>query len=94
MGRQLTQQEIDAVFQNVKGKGEDPTKKAVVFDFRRPDRIAKSQVRAIHMLHENFVRNLASSLYRCRRDLLPWRGAMGCAGCGLRSEHASRCWRW
>lgn len=31
-------------------------------DFRRPDRIAKSQLRAIHQLHENFVRSLASSL--------------------------------
>jgi flagellar motor switch protein FliM len=70
VGRQLSQQEIDAVFQNVKGKGEDPAKKAVVFDFRRPDRIAKSQVRAIHMLHENFVRNLASSLSAYLRSYL------------------------
>src|ERR1035438_515520 len=62
MNRQLTQQEIDAVFQNIKGRAEDPATKAVSFDFRRPDRIAKSQVRAIHLLHENFVRNLASSL--------------------------------
>src|SRR2546430_1018229 len=31
-------------------------------DFRRPDRIAKSQLRAIHQVHENFVRSLASSL--------------------------------
>jgi len=60
--RQLTQQEIDAVFQKVKGTTNDLSKKAVAFDFRRPDRIAKSQVRAIHLLHENFVRNLASSL--------------------------------
>ncbi len=37
-------------------------KKAVPFDFRRPDRIAKSQLRAIHLLHENFVRNLVASL--------------------------------
>lgn len=38
------------------------SKKAVAFDFRRPDRIAKSQLRAIHLLHENFVRNLVASL--------------------------------
>ena len=38
------------------------SKKAVPFDFRRPDRIAKSQLRAIHLLHENFVRNLVASL--------------------------------
>jgi len=60
MSRQLSQQEIDAVFQNKQGgKREAP---AVSFDFRRPDRIPKSQVRAIHLLHDNFVRNLVSSL--------------------------------
>lgn len=70
MNRQLTQQEIDAVFQKVKGSAGDPAKKAVAFDFRRPDRIAKSQVRAIHLLHENFVRNLASSLSAYLRSYL------------------------
>lgn len=70
MNRQLTQQEIDAVFQKVKGTLGDPTKKTVAFDFRRPDRIAKSQVRAIHLLHENFVRNLASSLSAYLRSYL------------------------
>jgi flagellar motor switch protein FliM len=33
-----------------------------VFDFRRPDHISKSQVRAIHLLHETFVRSLVSDL--------------------------------
>ena len=32
------------------------------YDFRRPDRIAKDQLRAIHLLHENFARSLAASL--------------------------------
>jgi len=60
LSRQLSQQEIDAVFQNVQDrKRETP---AVKFDFRRPDRIPKSQVRAIHLLHDTFVRNLVSSL--------------------------------
>jgi flagellar motor switch protein FliM len=35
---------------------------AVAFDFRRPDRISKSQVRAIYVLHENLVRSLMSDL--------------------------------
>jgi len=34
----------------------------VPYDFRRPDRIAKDQLRSIHLLHENFARNLSSSL--------------------------------
>src|SRR5438270_3068491 len=32
------------------------------YDFRRPDRIAKDQLRAIRLMHENFARTLGSSL--------------------------------
>src|SRR5664279_5009913 len=62
--RVLSQGEIDSVFRNLRdsGKDEDPTKRAQPYDFRRPDRIAKDQLRAIHLLHENFARSLASSL--------------------------------
>jgi flagellar motor switch protein FliM len=50
MNRQLSQQEIDAVFQNLQDrKRETP---AARFDFRRADRIPKSQVRAIRVLHD------------------------------------------
>lgn len=72
MSRQLSQQEIDAVFQNTQGKqAENPgAKRAALFDFRRPDRIAKSQLRAIHQLHDNFVRNLVSSLSAYLRSYL------------------------
>ncbi len=64
MDRLLSQEEIDSVFRNLKQKGpeEDAASKAVPYDFRRPDRIAKDQLRAIHLLHDNFARNLASSL--------------------------------
>ena len=70
--RQLTQQEIDAVFQNTQGRTADRggAKRAVPFDFRRPDRIAKSQLHAIHQLHDNFVRNLVSSLSAYLRSYL------------------------
>src|SRR5215472_13329817 len=68
VSRQLTQQEIDAVFQSLhEKKREAPT---VKFDFRRPDRIAKSQVRAIHLLHDTFVRSLVSSLSAYLRSYL------------------------
>ncbi len=68
MSRELSQQEIDAVFQNMTDrKRETP---AVKFDFRRPDRIPKSQVRAIHLLHDTFVRNLVSSLSAYLRSYL------------------------
>jgi flagellar motor switch protein FliM len=68
VSRELSQQEIDAVFRNLQDrKGDDaPT----AFDFRRPDRIAKSQLRAIHLLHDTFVRNLVSSLSAFLRSYL------------------------
>jgi len=68
VSRQLSQQEIDAVFQNIQDRKREAP--AVRFDFRRPDRIPKSQVRAIHLLHDTFVRNLVSSLSAYLRSYL------------------------
>ena len=68
MSRQLSQQEIDAVFENVQDHRRDAP--AAKFDFRRLDRIPKSQVRAIHLLHDTFVRNLVSSLSAYLRSYL------------------------
>src|SRR5260370_5889553 len=68
VSRQVSQQEIDAVFQNLQGRKREAP--AVKFDFRRPDRIPKSQVRAIHLLHDTFVRNLVSSLSAYLRSYL------------------------
>jgi flagellar motor switch protein FliM len=68
VSRELSQQEIDAVFQNMTDRKRDTP--AVKFDFRRPDRIPKSQVRAIHLLHDTFVRNLVSSLSAYLRSYL------------------------
>ncbi len=68
MNRQLSQAEIDAVFQNLRDRKHDTP--ATKFDFRRPDRIPKSQVRAIHLLHDTFVRNLVSSLSAYLRSYL------------------------
>jgi flagellar motor switch protein FliM len=67
MARQLSQQEIDAVFEKQDKKREAA---AIPFDFRRPDRIPKSQVRAIHLLHDVFARNLVSSLSAYLRSYL------------------------
>ncbi|MGA3072370.1 MAG: flagellar motor switch protein FliM [Bryobacteraceae bacterium] len=72
MNRTLSQQEIDALFNNAAGgqTQDTPGRKVVPFDFRRPDRIAKSQLRAIHQLHETFVHNLVSSLSAYLRTYL------------------------
>ena len=61
--RVLSQEEIDGVFKKMRAGGSDAaSQKVQLYDFRSPDRIAKDQLRAIQMLHENFARNLASSL--------------------------------
>jgi flagellar motor switch protein FliM len=56
--------EMDEVSRNLSHtqQDDDPSKHARTYDFRRADRIAKDQMRAIRLLHENFARNLASSL--------------------------------
>jgi flagellar motor switch protein FliM len=62
--RVLSQHEIDTAFRlahPVEG-GAEASSKAEVYDFRRTDRIAKDQLRTIHLLHENFARSLGSSL--------------------------------
>jgi flagellar motor switch protein FliM len=62
--RVLSQNEIDNVFRNLKSRrgADDAARRALPYDFRRPDRIAKEQLRSIHILHENFARSLGSSL--------------------------------
>jgi flagellar motor switch protein FliM len=62
--RVLSPAEADSVFKNkTEGAGDDSGSRNVqAYDFRRPDRIAKDQLRSINLLHENFARSLASSL--------------------------------
>jgi len=62
MKRDLSQQEIDAAFQKSTGTTQETGGATTPFDFSRLDRIPKSQLRALHLLHENFARNRASSL--------------------------------
>jgi flagellar motor switch protein FliM len=60
--------DLDVDLRAVQSRKTEPH--AVKFDFRRPERIPKSQVRAIHLLHDNFVRNLVSSLSAYLRSYL------------------------
>ena len=62
MKHQLSQQEIDSFFDAATGTHASTDAGVPAFDFRRLDRIPKSQVSAIHFLHEAFVRSLSSSL--------------------------------
>jgi flagellar motor switch protein FliM len=64
LNRVLSQEEIDRVFRNSRDSDENAilAKKTLPYDFRRPDRIPKDQIGALHVLHENFARSLSSSL--------------------------------
>jgi len=62
MKRELSQQEIDAVFQRT-GESANETRPSVIpFDFTRLDRIPKSQIQAVHLLHEEFSKNSSANL--------------------------------
>ena len=67
MGRILSQDEIDALL------GSSPSSEAtsrvpgghdaiVTYDFRRPDRASREQIRSLHVLHDRFARNMSTSL--------------------------------
>lgn len=59
----MPQQEIDNALKRARDSGkEEEANKAQIYDFRRTDRIAKDQLRTIHLLHENFARSMAASL--------------------------------
>jgi flagellar motor switch protein FliM len=71
MDKVLSQEEINALFSAM--SNEDlgltsqpekvaPTRKVSDYDFHRADRISQDQMRSIHLLHEHFGRNFASSL--------------------------------
>ena len=65
MSNQLTQDEIDHLFRSRGGDSDSTAASDVVaaaYDFRRPDRIPKDQLRSIHLMHDFLARNLASSL--------------------------------
>jgi len=63
MRKILSQEEIDAVFERTSpGISQEPDDQIAAFDLKHLDRIPKSQLRDLHLVHENFVRSLASSL--------------------------------
>lgn len=76
MGDMLSQEEVDALlsaFGHVEEELPEDTddvgtssfitdKKISVYNFRRPDRVSKEQLRSLELMHEAFARNLAVSL--------------------------------
>jgi flagellar motor switch protein FliM len=53
-----------------KKKTVDKDKKVSIYDFRRPDRVSKEQLRFLHSLHQRFARLFSSSLSVYLRALI------------------------
>ncbi len=84
----LDQNEVDALLAAV-GSGDSeekaaatltlkPTKSNVeahIYDFKRPERVSKDQMRALESLHEGFARNLGASLSAFLRTIVEIRVA-------------------
>jgi flagellar motor switch protein FliM len=69
MNRILSQEEIDALVNASTGQGEEDAVRSTQsidgiapYNFRRPDRVSKEQLRSLHFLHDRFAKNLATSL--------------------------------
>ena len=69
MGKILSQDEIDALLgsaatlQSASGESPaGPSKPYITYNFRRPDRVSKEQIRSLHFMHDRFARNIAQSL--------------------------------
>jgi len=69
MGKILSQEEIDALLtatEQIEHAADSPETApqsgAFTYNFRRPDRISKEQIRSLHFLHDRFARNGATSL--------------------------------
>ena len=74
----LTQEQIDALLAAANEgetsledlKMEENAKKIKVYDFRRPDKFSKDQIRTLYMLHESFARMLNTYMSSHLRTLV------------------------
>jgi flagellar motor switch protein FliM len=68
MSKILSQEEIDALLSTASEMGQavraeaPPADGYAPYNFRRPDRVTKDQLRALQFLHDRFARNVATSL--------------------------------
>jgi flagellar motor switch protein FliM len=65
VSRILSQEEIDALI--VSSPADAATSRpdaapVTTFNFRRPDRVSKDQIRSLHFIHDRFARNVTTSL--------------------------------
>ena len=65
----LSQEEIDALLTAASDQGSslpafegDARTSVIGYNFRRPDRVTKDQIRSLHFLHDRFARNVSTSM--------------------------------
>ena len=69
MSKILSQDEIDALLTSAADLEKSSSidlplegESVIVYNFRRPDRVSKEQIRSLHFLHDRFARNVSTSL--------------------------------
>ena len=79
MAEILSQEEIDALLEVVdendsgigtRNKEEKDERNIVVYDFKRPNRVSKEQLRSIKGIHDKLARNLASQISSIMRSIV------------------------
>ena len=74
----LSQEEIDALLEVVEEEGDAPlsekegsdSRQIILYDFKRPNRVSKEQVRAVKGIHDKMARNLASQVSAIMRSIV------------------------
>ena len=76
----LSQEEIDALLNVVEENGDDvleggednflPQREVTLYDFKRPNRVSKEQLRAIKGIHDKMSRSLASQISSIMRSIV------------------------
>lgn len=64
----LTQTEVESLL-SAMAAGPKPREKVSPYDFKRPERVGKEQMRALQTLHEGFGRNFAAGLSALLRSM-------------------------
>lgn len=69
----ITKEEMSALLEAPAGGGSaaagDKRQRVVPYNFRRPDRVSKEQVRSLYLMHDMFSHNLSSSLLVLLRNV-------------------------
>jgi flagellar motor switch protein FliM len=76
----LSQEEIDALLEVVDEEGDtdvaasvvehEETRQVILYDFKRPNRVSKEQLRAVKGIHDKMARNLASQVSSIMRSIV------------------------